>query len=65
MALCLDGMKIKYNVQFSIILTFVPRTFIICIMYQQMHNWWTIYYTALWYTVPTCFDIIASSSGSS
>jgi hypothetical protein len=49
----------------GVILTFVPCIFIICIMNQQMHNWSTIYCTALYYTAPTCFDAIASSSGSS
>jgi len=33
-------------------------------MNQQMHNSWTIYYTSAYYTAPTCFDIIVSSSGS-
>jgi hypothetical protein len=31
-------------------------------MNQQKHNWSTIYYAALYYTAPTCFDGIASSS---
>jgi len=34
-------------------------------MYQQVHNWSTVYYTALYYTSPTCFNAIASSSGRS
>jgi hypothetical protein len=34
--------------------------FIFCTMNQQMHNYLTNYYTA-----PTCFDAIVSSSGSS
>ena len=38
--------------------------FNICTMNQQMHNWSTIYYTALYYTAPTCFDAIAPTSGS-
>jgi hypothetical protein len=46
------------------ILMFVPCIFIICIMNQQMHNWSTIYCTALYCTAPTCFNAIASSSGS-
>jgi hypothetical protein len=34
-------------------------------MNKQMHNLSTIYYTALYYTVPTCFDAIVSSLVSS
>jgi hypothetical protein len=45
--------------------TFVLCIFIICIMKQQTRNRSTIYYTALYYTAPTCFDAIASSSESS
>jgi len=33
-------------------------------MNQQMHNWSTIYYTALYYSATTCFDAITSPSGS-
>ena len=33
-------------------------------MKQQMHNRSPIYYTALYYTAPTCFDAIAATSGS-
>jgi len=40
------------------ILTFVPCIFIICVMNQQMRNWLTFYYTALYYTVPTCFGAV-------
>jgi hypothetical protein len=47
------------------ILTFVPCICIVCTMNRQMHNRSTIYYSALYYTAPTCFDAIASSSGSS
>ena len=31
-------------------------TNLVCVMYQQMHNWSTIYYTVLYWTAPTCFD---------
>ena len=31
----------------------------------QMGNFWKIYCTARYYTAPTCFDAITSSSGSS
>jgi hypothetical protein len=37
----------------------------VCIINKQIHNWLTIYYTALYYTASTCFDVLASSSGSS
>jgi hypothetical protein len=47
------------------ILTFVSYIIFICIMNQQMHNWSTIYYSALYYAAPTCFDTVSSSSGSS
>jgi hypothetical protein len=35
-----------------------------CTMSQQMHNQLKIHYTATYYTAPTCFDTIVSSSGS-
>jgi len=43
---------------------FVSFNLYICIMNQQMYDWSTIYYTALYYAAPTCYDATASSSGS-
>ena len=45
--------------------TEIKQKCFVCIMNQQMHKWSTIYYTALYYIVPTCFNAIVSSSGSS
>jgi len=55
-------MQSKCSLHFQI---FKQKSTDICIMNQQMHSWSTVDYIALYYTVPTCFDTISSSSGSS
>ena len=51
----LSAARTVYNITETLFFLFV----FVCIMYQQIHNLSTIYYTALCYTTPTCFDATA------
>ena len=53
--------EILQNVVTTVVMVTQQWVQFVCIMNQQMYNWKTIHYTALYYIAATCFDVIALS----